>query len=180
MSYTTCEHICDSPSENQPCLHLVVFRETLFWNIQLQKLTPALYCACVFSSKILSYLLVFIIANLLYLWWLNFMVFSLSLSAVSIANRGVGWDGRWGGVGGWVAGGKNPLLGYPMSSHDAHTVANDTSVGHMVSGSKPRSPLPNGCPPWVSLFQPWLWRVSKMLLRKADQLTFNTWYTGDG
>ena len=60
------------------------------------------------SSKILSYLLVFIIANLLCLIWLNFKAFLRSLSAVSIDNRGGGWDGRWGGVGwdgeGWVGG----------------------------------------------------------------------------
>ena len=39
--------ICDSPSENQPSLHLVVFWEILFWNIQLQK--PDLsfvFCLC--------------------------------------------------------------------------------------------------------------------------------------
>ena len=36
----------------------------------------------------------------------------------------------WGEVGwGGVRGGKNPGLGYPMSSHDTHTVANDTPVG---------------------------------------------------
>ena len=69
-----------------------------------------------------------------------------SLSTVSIANRGGGWDGWWDGVGG-VGGGKNHHLGYPMSSHDAHTVANDTP------GSKPRSPLLNWHPPWVPLFQ---------------------------
>ena len=32
----------------------------------------------------------------------------------------------WGGVGG-VGGGNNPHFGHPMSSHDAHTVANDIS-----------------------------------------------------
>ena len=46
-----------------------------------------------------------------------------------------------GGVG-VVGGVKNPCLGHPMSSHEAHTVANDTPVGHIVSGSKSRSPLP--------------------------------------
>ena len=66
----------------------------------------------------------------------------------------VGWGGvGWGGVGG-VGGGKNHRLGHPMSSHDAHTVANDTIVGPIVSGRKPRSPLPNWHPPWVPLFQP--------------------------
>ena len=56
------------------------------------------------------------------------MVFLPFLSAVSIDNRGVGWgEVGWGGVGG-VRGGNNHHLGYPMSSHDAHTVANDTIV----------------------------------------------------
>ena len=73
--------------------------------------------------------------------------------------EGVGGMGKWGRVGwggcmGWAGGGKNPCLGHPMSSHDAHTVANDTPVGHIVGGSKSRSPLPNWCPPLVPLFQP--------------------------
>ena len=78
--------ICDPLSKNQPSSYLVVFWEILFWNIQP---TWALYCACVLSSKIRSYLhsylLVFIIiiANNLHLWWLNFMVFLLSFSAIS-------------------------------------------------------------------------------------------------
>ena len=75
------------------------------------------------------------------------MVFLLSLSAISIDNRRGGWDGWWGGMGV----GKNPRLGHPMSSHDDHTVANETPVGHIVSGSKPRTPLPNWHPPWVPL-----------------------------
>ena len=50
-----------------------------------------------------------------------------------------------------MGGGKNHRLGYPMSSHGTHTVANDTIVGHIVSGSKLRFPLPNWHPPWVSL-----------------------------
>ena len=41
----------------------IVFEVT----ISIKKLKSALYCAFVLSSKILSYLLVFIIANLLYL-----------------------------------------------------------------------------------------------------------------
>ena len=36
----------------------------------------------------------------------------------------------WGGM----RGGKNRLFGHPMSSHDAHTLANDTPLGHIVSG----------------------------------------------
>ena len=80
------------------------------------------------------------------------MVFLSSLSAISIDNRGgmggmsgsVWWGGRW----------QNLCLGHFMSSHDTYTVANDTPVGHIVSGSKPRSLLPNWHPPWVPLFQP--------------------------
>ena len=66
----------------------------------------------------------------------------------------MGWAAGWGKVGwGEVGGGKNPHLGHPMSSHDIHTVANNTSVGHIVTGSKYRCPLPNWHPPWVPLFQ---------------------------
>ena len=36
---------------------------------------------------------------------------------------------QWGG---W--GGKSQCLGYPMSSHDAHTVGNGTIVGHSQWG----------------------------------------------
>ena len=57
-----------------------------------------------------------------------------------------------GGVDG-VGGGKNHRLGNPISSYDAHTVANGTIMGPIVSGSKPRFPLPNWHPPWVHLFQ---------------------------
>ena len=69
----------------------------------------------------------------------------------------VGWGGvGWGGVGrGGV--GREVAKTTPrdtLSSHDAHTVANDTSVGQIASGSKSRSPLPNWRPPWVPLFQP--------------------------
>ena len=130
----------------------------------------------VLCSKILSYLLVFIIANLPYLWWLNFKVFLPSLSAISINNTGVGGMGGGvvrGGVGG-EGGGKNHCLGHHMSGHDAHKVANNTPVGHIVSGRKYRSPLANWHPPWVPLFQPRLRRVGKIPFRKVDQLTFNT------
>ena len=111
--------ICDPPSESKPYLHLVIFWEIPFWNIQLQKNQPQLCIepVCV-SSKILSYLLVFIIANLLYLWWLNFMVFLTSVSAISIANGEGGWDGRRGGVGWdelgrWRRRWQKPLFGTP-------------------------------------------------------------------
>ena len=47
-----------------------------------------------------------------------------------------------GGVGG-VGGGINHRLGHPMSIHDAHTVANNTPVGHIASGSNtgPHCPI---------------------------------------
>ena len=53
----------------------------------------------------------------------------------------MGWMVGWGGVGGGagaggmdgVGGGKNHYLGQPMSSHNVHTVANDTIVGHIRS-----------------------------------------------
>ena len=62
---------------------------------------------------------------------------------------GMGGEAGWGGMGrGGVGGGKNYSLG-----HSAHTVANDTIVDHIVSGSKPRSPLLSWHPPWVPLFQ---------------------------
>ena len=40
----------------------------------------------------------------------------------------VGWAAGWGGTGGvgGVGGGKKPCLGHPMSSHNAHTMANET------------------------------------------------------
>ena len=152
------------PKTSLLCTYVAVFQEIPFWNIQL---TSALYCTCVLSNKILSYLLVSIIANPLYLWWLNFMVFLPSFSNINIAYRGSRWDGRRGWVG-EVGGGKNPYLGHPMSSHDIHTVANDTLVSHKVSGSEPRSPTPNWCPPLIPLFQLWHWRIGKNALQKAD------------
>ena len=52
---------------------------------------------------------------------------------------GVGCDEvGWGGV----EGGKNLRLGHPMSSHEAHTVADDTPVGHIVSGRLGANPGP--------------------------------------
>ena len=71
----------------------------------------------------------------------------LSFSNISITIVGVGGMGDGAGWG-EVGGGKNPHLGHPMSSHDAHTL-----VGHRVSGSKPRSPSSNWHPPLVPLFQ---------------------------
>ena len=57
---------------------------------------------------------------------------------------GAGWGGvGWGKVGG-EGGAKNHPLGHSMSSHDAHTVANDTSVGQIASGSKSKSQCPVG------------------------------------
>ena len=75
----------------------------------------------------------------------------LTIEGVGGMGGGVKWDGDE-----WVereGGGKNHRLGHPMSSHDAHTVANNTLVGRIASGSKYRSPLPNWLPPWVPLFQ---------------------------
>ena len=55
------------PNKNQSCLHLVVFQDiaTVLKYSVTKAPTPALYCTCVLSSKTLSYLLVFSIANLL-------------------------------------------------------------------------------------------------------------------
>ena len=66
---------------------------------------------------------------------------------------GIGGRVGRGGVGG-EEGGKNHPQGHSMSSHDIHTVANNTPVGHTASGSKYRSPLSNWRPTWVPLFQP--------------------------
>ena len=56
------------------------------------------------SSKILCYLLVFIIANISLMAEFD-MIFAVPF-AISIDNRGGEWDGWWGGVGwngeGWV------------------------------------------------------------------------------
>ena len=69
------------------------------------------------------------------------------LPSVLTIERWVGWAAERGGVGqggvGGVGGGKNHPLEHPMSSHDAHTMVNDTPVGHIASGSKSRSSLPN-------------------------------------
>ena len=84
----------------------------------------------------------------------EFHGFLPSLPAISIVNIGVGvvgWGVGW-GVGGGEEGGKNHYLGHLISSHNAHTVANDTPMDYIVSGSKPRSPLPNWHPSWVPLF----------------------------
>ena len=131
-----------------------------------------------FTLKYCLYNLFTLIRNFMAVVMHNVLSF---LSAVSIDNRdrGGGWDGQWGGVGrggmGSVGGGKKHWLGHPMSSHSTDTVASGTIVGHIISGSKPRTPLPNWCPPWVPLFKQWVWRVGKMPFTKADQLTFNTW-----
>ena len=96
------------------------------------------------------------------MWSYNWAVLYILpfLSAISIANRGVSRIGGGVGLGG-VEGGKNSYLGHPMSSHDVHTVANDTPVGRIITGSKSRSPLPNWCPPWGLLFQLWICRAGK-------------------
>ena len=64
------------------------------------------------------------------------MAFLLLFFDVSVSYRGAGQQGRMGQGG--VGGGKSSCLGHPMSSYDAHTVANAMLVGHRVSGSKPR------------------------------------------
>ena len=53
-----------------------------------------------------------------------------------------GMGGMGIGVGG-EGGGKNHRLGHPISSHDAHTVANDTVVSPIVRGanSDPHCPI---------------------------------------
>ena len=87
------------------------------------------------------------------------MVFLPSLSARSIVKRGGGWDGWWVKMGsdgvGWggVEHSRNPCLGHSISSHDAHTVANDTPLGYIVSESKSMSPLPIWHPPCVPFLQ---------------------------
>ena len=48
------------------------------------------------------------------------------------------------------------------------------------SGNNFRSPPPNQHPPIMLLLQSLLRRVSKMPSKKANYLTFNTGYTGDG
>ena len=43
----------------------------------------------------------------------------------------MGWAAGWGGVGwGGVGGDKNLCLEHPMSSHDAHAVANNNNGPH--------------------------------------------------
>ena len=63
----------------------------------------------------------------------------LIIEEVGRMGGGVGWDGvgwegwvRWGVVGG----GKNYPYEHSMSSHGAHTMANNTTVGYIASGSK--------------------------------------------
>ena len=71
------------------------------------------------------------------------MVFLPSVSDISIANRGGGWDGWQDGTGwGGVGGGKKPWLGHLWSSHEAHTIAHAALVGQGGRGSNPKSPPP--------------------------------------
>ena len=77
----------------------------------------------------------------------------------------MGWAVGWGGMGGGV--------GWDEEGWEvAKTIPWDTPCAVMMPTKW--SPLSNWRPPWVPLFQPSLWRVSKMLLRKVDQLIFNT------
>ena len=64
------------------------------------------------------------------------MVFSASVLLID----GVGWKG-------------GRVKGYPWSSHEAHTMVHATLVDHGGTGSNPRFPPPNWCPPLVPLFQ---------------------------
>ena len=68
----------------------------------------------------------------------------LIIEGVGGMGGGAMWDGRW----------QKLPFGTSMSSHDAYTVINDRPIGHIDSGIKSRSPLPNWHPPWVPLFQP--------------------------
>ena len=61
---------------------------------------------------------------------------------------GAGWVGRWVG---WAGRWQKPSF---ETLHDAHTVANDTPVGHIASESKSRSPLPNWRPPCMGAIVP--------------------------
>ena len=101
-----------------------------------------------------------------------------SLSAVSIANRGGGWDRwlggvGWGGVGwggvGWEVA-KTPIWDTPLAAM-IPTQWPMTHSGLHSQWEQTQVPLPNWHPPWVPFFLPWLWRAGKIPLRKADQLT---------
>ena len=84
----------------------------------------------------------------------SFLPSVLIIEGVGGMGGGEGWGRMGRGEVGGEGGGKNHCLGHPISSHDAHTVANNTLVGCIVNGSKYRSLLPNWHPPWVPLFQP--------------------------
>ena len=95
--------ICDPPSENQTSLHFApsrISRNTVLKYSVTKNTISTLYCACVLSSKILNYILIFIIANLLSLWWLNFIIFWHPFPTLELLIEGVwngmersGWDG---------------------------------------------------------------------------------------
>ena len=184
------------PSKQKPALFTSngILRNTVL-KYSVTNTQPQLCIVPVCWAVILSYLLVFIVANLLYLWWLNFMVFLPSLSAVSIDNRGDGWDGwqdgvRWDRVGWEVAktivwdtlwAAMMPThLGTPHEQPWCLHSGQWHNSGPHSQWERTQVPVPSWCPPWVPLFQPWLWRFLKMPFTKADQLTFNTRYTGDG
>ena len=144
-----------SPSENQPWWY---FKKCRFEIFSYKNMAWHWYWALLLSSLIIG----FYIANLLNHWWMNFMVFGCVFSNVNSLQRGlvVGrggmrWGGRWQKILSW-------------SSHDVHTMAHATLVGHRGSGEHFRSPPSNWHPPLVQLFQSWFWRVCKMPSRKAD------------
>ena len=67
---------------------------------------------------------------------------------------GMGSRVRWSGMvwSEWEV--ANPPFGTSLSSHNAHTVANNMLlVGHRAIGNKPRSPLSNWRTPWVTLLK---------------------------
>ena len=77
---------------------------------------------------------------------MNFVVFCRIFSNISIAYREDGWDGcgeRW----------EKSQLGYPWSSHDTHTMAHASLVGHRGSGSNIRSP-PTQLVPSIGIMVP--------------------------
>ena len=66
-----------------------------------------------------------------------------------------------------------------MSRHNAHTVANDSSVDHIRSQwEQIQVPTAQLAPSLGAIVPAVTLKGRKILLRKTDQLTFNTWYTG--
>ena len=53
----------------------------------------------------------------------------------------MGWGGRW----------QKPCFGHPMSSHDTHTVANDTPVGQTQIPTAQLAPSVDAIDPAMTL-----------------------------